>query len=55
MDNFINFIIENQAALLAALVAAAGLGLAVSRFTKTDKDDAFFARLLGILKKKDSE
>ena len=52
MEKIISFVVENQAAILGALVAAAGLGVAISRFTKTDKDDKFFSRLLGILKGK---
>ncbi len=31
--------------------AVIGLGVVISRFTKTPKDDAFFDRLAGIFKK----
>lgn len=41
---------------LLTLLAGAGaaivaLGAFISRFTKTDKDDKFFARLKGVFKK----
>lgn len=41
MDNFQD-IVQAGAALVTAVI---GLGVVISRYTKTDKDDAFFGRL----------
>jgi len=48
MDNFdMNGAIGALTGIFTGIVA---LGVIISRFTKTDKDDKFFARLLGVFR-----
>ena len=41
---------DTMALVMGAAAGLIGLGVLVSRFTKTDKDDAFFARISGVFK-----
>lgn len=41
---------ENKYEVLGVLVALLSVGAFVARFTKTDKDDAFFARAIATIK-----
>ena len=40
------WVIENWELILGAMIAVSGAGLALSKLTKTPKDDQFFRRLL---------
>ena len=41
---------DTMALVLGGVLGIIGLGVVISRFTKTDKDDILFARLMGIFK-----